>query len=132
MPPDLDAEPPRYANVRLTHPDGTPVDRLRPLPAAAVVALDLDIGALDPQSAVAAPTPFPDRLVPGDTWLRVLVISPDFAVAADLRRRGPDRRGGAAGRHVRLPGRGQPVRARLPAHAWSHLALAAAGAAGCA
>jgi hypothetical protein len=73
----------RFANVRLTAVDDTPVRPETPMLPSSVVLLWIAIGRLDIASLVTVPAEFP-RVSSNEVILTVLVTSTDFAVGNDL------------------------------------------------
>ncbi len=119
---DVDAEaastttppkrPPRYANAALlSETTGSLLDPAVPLIPASIVRLRLDIGKLSSDSQVRKPKPFPDKKLPKDVNLDVMVTSSDFLVQAARRKKNGGRFQGAAVAHGRffLPGDGGPA-----------------------
>ncbi|MEI9994286.1 MAG: CHAT domain-containing protein [Rhizomicrobium sp.] len=104
-PPQMPERTARFANVVLTNGRGTVLDRSRSLEPAQTVRLRLDIGPLSAESQVENPEEFPDRILPVDIWLDVLVSSTDFVVASHDGKA----RGTVAQSRLFLPGDGGPA-----------------------
>jgi hypothetical protein len=77
---------PRYANAALLDLRSRRLlDRQASLEPGHVVRLRLDIGKLSPESQVNKTAPFPDRQLPKDVNLDVMVSSTDFAVRSSAK-----------------------------------------------
>jgi hypothetical protein len=85
-PPQPEPEPrERYANaVLMDKTKETLLDQGAPIALGKVFSLRLDIGELSLESAVTQPVPIPERLLPKDIWLDVMVSSTHFAVGRSL------------------------------------------------
>ena len=99
---------PRYANAALFDlTNDRPLERSVPIATGQVFRLRLDIGPLSMASQVEWPEPFPDRAVPRDVWLDVMLASSHFAVGAEWGELG---KAPVAHDRMFLPGDGNPAR----------------------
>jgi hypothetical protein len=108
-------KPSRYANAVLFDPtSGKTLSPQLPLEPSQVFRLRLDIGPLSSESQVTpsepgkAIPPFPDKKVPEDVNLGVMVSSTDFAVGLDAKQVAEER-GKIAHGNFFLPGDGSPA-----------------------
>jgi len=81
----------RYANAVLLAPNGGPLNRAVPIAPGQIFSLRLDLGWLSPESQVEQPRPFPDRDLPQDIWLGVMLASSHFAIGSHPRSLGESR-----------------------------------------
>ncbi|MEA2562127.1 MAG: elongation factor Tu [Acidobacteriota bacterium] len=97
----------RYVNAALFDVTKNRLTPSMPLAAGQVFRLRLDIGPLSAESQLERPEPFPDRAVPRDVWLDVMLASSHFAVGAKGSELG---KAPVAHGRMFLPGDGSPAR----------------------
>jgi hypothetical protein len=98
---------PRYANTTVLDGSGQPLHPSVSLKRNQKIRLRIDIGALSADSHVSAGAAFPDKALPKDVHIDVMISSTDFA--------GGDGKGGGsfvAHGHFFLPANGGPAIAR--------------------